>query len=316
MKRVSASRSLLVLAVALGLTGVLPAGAQPGGQGAENGPPADLFFGEEVDVRVVNVEAVVEDGEGNRVHGLTAEDFRMYVDGEEVGVDYFSEILENRAVEAGDGEAPPAIGDGDSVPTNYLLFVDDDHTMASSRRPVLRGFADQLASLGLDDHVAVVVQSHRRLELLSPFTTDRDETKTALRELERGRRFGGSLRSPRFMEQRLMRDARVTPPPGARVNGDLTSVDADLPAIFRPLPPLLRERRAETLARDLEFSIAAVNSTLRGLHAPAGRKVLLLLAGEWPVGLFRPGGQGIGVRTDLEMLSGLSDAANLLGYTV
>ena len=102
-------------------------------------PPDDLFFGEEIDVRVVNVEAVVEDGDGNRVNGLTADDFLIFVDGLEVDIDYFTEILENRAVESGAGRAPPAIGDGESVPTNYLLFIDDDHTLASSRRPVLRG---------------------------------------------------------------------------------------------------------------------------------------------------------------------------------
>ncbi len=312
----SGRRALAALGLALCLGWLAPATAQT--TGGENGrvPPDDLFFGEEIDVRVVNVEVVVEDAEGNRVNGLTATDFRIYVDDVDVGVDYFTEILENRAVDTAEGEAPPAIGDGESVPTNYVLFVDDDHTMASSRRPVLRGFAEELAHLGLSDQVAVVVQSSRRLELLSPFTTDREQTRAALRELERGRRFGGVLRSPRLIDQQLMSDSRVEPPPGARVEEDLTSVAEDLPSIIRPIPSALAERRAETLARDLEFSIAAVTSTLRALDAPMGRKVLLLLAGRWPVGLFRPGGQGIGVRTDRQMLTALSDAANLLGYTV
>lgn len=305
-------RALAALGIVLCLGLPLSATAQTRGQE----PPDDLFFGEEIDVRVVNVEVVVEDGESNRVRGLTADDFRIYVDGVEVGVDYFTEILENRAVESEAGEAPPAIGDGESVPTNYLLFIDDDHTMASSRRPVLRGFADQLAHLGSGDRVAVVVRTHGRLELLSPFTIDREQTRAALRELERGRRFDGSLRSLRAIEQRLLRDTRVEPPPGARVEADLTSVDGDLPSIIRPLASPLTEAQMEALARDLEFSITAVASTLRALEAPVGRKVLLLLAGDWPVGVFRPAGQGIGVRTDREMLTALSDTANLLGYTV
>ncbi len=312
----SGRRALAALGLALCLGWSASAAAQTTGGEKGRVPPDDLFFGEEIDVRVVNVEVVVEDAEGKRVNGLTASDFRIYVDGVGVDVDYFTEILENRAVDTAEGEAPPAIGDGESVPTNYVLFVDDDHTMASSRRPVLRGFAEELARLGLSDQVAVVVQSQRRLELLSPFTTDRERTRTALRELERGRRFGGVLRSPRLIDQQLMSDSRVEPPPGARVEEDLTSVAEDLPSIIRPIPSALAERRAETLARDLEFSIAAVTSTLRALDAPMGRKVLLLLAGRWPVGLFRPGGQGIGVRTDRQMLTALSDAANLLGYTV
>ena len=302
----------LAWVLALGLTWTsAPSMAQP-----DSAPPTDLFFGEEIDVRVVNVEVVVEDRSGNRVHGLAPDDFRIFVDGFEVGVDYFTEILENRAVEAGAGAAPPAIGDGESVLTNYVLFVDDDHTHVTFRRPVLRGLADQLASLGLRDQVAVVVQSRRRLEVLSPFTSDRERTRAALEELKRGRRFGGALRSPRLIDQLFMRDGRLTPPPGGRVDEDLTSVEGDLPFPTMNVPESLTEARLETLARDLEFSITAVSSTMRALDVPEGRKVLLLLAGDWPTGMFRPEGQGIGLRTDREMLDGLVDTANVLGYTV
>ena len=50
--------------------------------------PGDEVFGEAIDVRVVNVEAVVADKRGNRVRGLTAADFRLLVDGREVPIDY------------------------------------------------------------------------------------------------------------------------------------------------------------------------------------------------------------------------------------
>lgn len=287
----------------------------PSGQSEE--PAPDLFFGEEIDVRVVNLEVVVEDRSGNRVHGLEADDFRIFVDDLEVGVDYFTEILENRAVESRGGEAPPAIGEGDSVPTNYLLFVDDDHTHVTFRRPVIRGFARQLANLGLRDQVAVVVQSRRRLQVLSPFTTDRRRTRAALAELERGRPFGGVLRSPRLIDQsRFAQAPEGGLAPGARFDEDLTSVAADLPFAAMDLPSAASEARAESLARDLEFSVTAVSSTMRSLDVPEGRKVLLLLAGDWPVGSFRLAGQGIGLRSDWSILDALVDTANVLGYTV
>ncbi|MYJ24076.1 MAG: hypothetical protein F4080_00670 [Holophagales bacterium] len=38
-------------------------------------------FSEVIDVRVVNIEVVVTDRDGNRVHGLTASDFELLVDG-------------------------------------------------------------------------------------------------------------------------------------------------------------------------------------------------------------------------------------------
>lgn len=309
-------RSSLVLAAALILAWTQAAEAQPpSGQSEE--PAPELFFGEEIDVRVVNLEVVVEDRSGDRVHGLEADDFRIFVDDLEVGVDYFTEILENRPVESREGEAPPAIGDGESVPTNYLLFVDDDHTHVTFRRPVVRGFANQLANLGLWDQVAVVVQSRRRLQVLSPFTTDRRRTRAALAELERGRPFGGLLRSPRLIDQsRFAQDTQGGLAPGARFDEDLTSVAADLPFTAMDLPSAASEARAESLARDLEFSVTAVSSTMRSLDVPEGRKVLLLLAGDWPVGSFRLAGQGIGLRSDWSILDALIDTANVLGYTV
>ena len=309
-------RSSLVLAAALILAWTQASEAQPP-SGQSDDPAPDLFFGEEIDVRVVNLEVVVEDRSGNRVSGLEADDFRIFVDDLEVGVDYFTEILENRAVESRGGEAPPAIGEGDSVPTNYLLFVDDDHTHVTFRRPVVRGFVNQLANLGLRDQVAVVVQSRRRLQVLSPFTTDRRRTRAALAELERGRPFGGLLRSPRLIDQsRFAQDTQGGLAPGARFDEDLTSVAADLPFTAMDLPSAASEARAESLARDLEFSVTAVSSTMRSLDVPEGRKVLLLLAGDWPVGSFRLAGQGIGLRSDWSILDALIDTANVLGYTV
>src|SRR5947199_10341816 len=69
----------------------------PGVRAADDVPPS---FGESIDVRVVNVEAVVTDGQGNRVSGLKPEDFRLRVDGKEVPVEYFSEVKDGEALAA------------------------------------------------------------------------------------------------------------------------------------------------------------------------------------------------------------------------
>ena len=103
---------------------------------------------------------------------------------------------------------------------------------------------------------------------------------------------------------------------GPRVEADLLSAAGDLPFPAMRLPELASEVQASELARDLEFSVIAVSSAMRTLDVPNGRKVLLLLAGGWPTGMFRPAGQSIGVRTDREILDDLIDTANVLGYTV
>src|SRR3954471_13683568 len=55
---------------------------------AEQAPQQQVqTFGESIDVRVVNVEAVVVDKKGERVRGLSAADFRLLVDGREVPIE-------------------------------------------------------------------------------------------------------------------------------------------------------------------------------------------------------------------------------------
>ncbi len=356
------SRRALLAVVAAALAFAYPAGAQE----PDALSSSEVAFGEEIDVRVVNIEVVVEDGEGERVRDLRRDDFRVFVDGEEVDVEYFTEVAQGRASDD-NGETPPAVGEGGAVATNFVLFVDDDHSLAAFRRPVLRGFSDSLAELPVQDQVAVVVQSRNRLELLSPFTRDREATRTALAELDRGERFGGVLKSPRFHQllpggesmrvegisvrkvagsaggrRRGRRVAGGLAPsrgnwdvrrdgPGSGGEGGFERADAGAGADGNAADRLsaagirLAEMNPQSLAdeamgsileRDLTLSVNAVVSAMRALEQPEGRRVLLLLAGRWPAGAFRPGGRGSELRTDLHLLDALIDTANLLGYTV
>src|SRR5258706_13717148 len=71
----------------------------------EKQPELVQIMGETIDVRVVNVEAVVTGRSGQQVRGLAAGDFRLLVDGKEVPVEYFAEVKEGASVTA---EAPAA----------------------------------------------------------------------------------------------------------------------------------------------------------------------------------------------------------------
>jgi len=72
---------------------------------AQEAPAAEepSLFGEVIDVRVVNVEAVVTDKAGQRVRDLKAGDFKLRVDGVEVPIGFFSEVREGVSVGAADG---------------------------------------------------------------------------------------------------------------------------------------------------------------------------------------------------------------------
>ncbi|HEY4597756.1 MAG TPA: hypothetical protein VIJ02_15255, partial [Thermoanaerobaculia bacterium] len=80
---------LAALALLAAIVSTVPAaGQQPS---AQSQAPQSVF-GEQIEVRVVNVEAVVTDRQGNRISGLKPGDFRLEVDGKAVPIEYFNEV--------------------------------------------------------------------------------------------------------------------------------------------------------------------------------------------------------------------------------
>lgn len=288
-------------------------------------------LGEIIDVRVVNLEAVVTDRSGRRVEGLTADDFRLTVDGREVPVRYFSEIQDGEVnvLTTASQHLPPALEFG-AAGTNFLLYVDDNHTLKRERDILVKGLLEDLDDLGRHDSMAIVVQSGTNLLTLAPWTNDRDVLAPALGRLLDGSEFGGVLRSP-------IRVARQT-----RLNRSASVIQADFglsraqqdairglpslsegrllgnPAALPSLPSAWQfniDTRFDQLV-DLEFALTGAISTLRGFDKPDGRKVLLMMTGEWPLGNFPRGIATFDTLTELELMDPLIETANLLGYTL
>src|SRR5579864_8219115 len=152
----------LMLAMALACGGA-------SGLGADE-PPARVEVGESIDVRVVNVEAVVTDRRGHPVRGLAAADFQLLVDGREVPIDYFTEIRDGQAAEKAAATPPPAgapaaaataptpqVSPGATVGRSYLVFVDDAFAVAARRNAALQRLREELRRLGPGDQMAVIV---------------------------------------------------------------------------------------------------------------------------------------------------------------
>jgi hypothetical protein len=106
----------------------------------QGSPERVRAFEEAIDVRVVNLEAVVTDRRGERVSGLTVEDFKLLVDGVETPIAYFSEIAEERL-------AAPAKASQTATwqARNILVFLDES-TMVKARR--MRGSISPSSSAG------------------------------------------------------------------------------------------------------------------------------------------------------------------------
>jgi len=259
-------------------------------------------FGEILDVRVINVEAVVTDG-GVRVQGLGPEDFRLLVDGQEFPIEYFTEVEGGYAVspaDFGEDATVPALRPGDAVGTRYLVFIDDVFSIKSYRDRVLRSLQSQLPALGPDDSMAVVAFDGRSIDMLSSWSHSATQLERVLEEAQA---------RPAQGLQRLQ-DRRI----------DTLGYDYGYTRVAYDPRYYVGARRGSRTQAYVEGVLSAATSTLRGFAKPPGRKVMLLLSGGWPnvqedwafdsAVDYRV---WLGDRTQLEPLM---DTANRLGYTL
>ncbi len=285
---------------------------------AADEPP---LFGESIDVRVVNVEAVVTDRSGNRVTGLKPGDFRLRVDGKEVPIEYFSEVRDGSALppppaapEPGkpagaQPAAEPAVQGLTEGPvgTYYLVFVDDFFSIAAQRNAVLTAMKKDLARLGPADRMAIVAYDGGRLALLSNWSGSQADLARALDTAmaRKTRGFDRRAEGTGFANDQAFSSQNV---------GDSTP----LAPTSETAPSLLYEK---LLVRQVQGDVQAAVSTMRAFAAPHGRKVMLLLSGGWPFSIqsYVEGGTGLPqkqVPEGDEIYGPLAKAANLLGYTL
>lgn len=308
--------------------GVLAAVVLPGTLTAQG--ERGRVFAERVEVRVVNVEVVALDKQGNRVPDLTADDFILRVDGREVPIQFFSRISEGRLLESrvDPSETPvsaaPGIGvhAGDRLATNYLVFVDDYFTsVARDRNQVLQGIIDDLHRLGPEDRMAIVAFDGRKLDLLSSWSRSELDLRSSLeraksrpaRGLSTSSLVGGADATAVFDESNTtsLQDSPGDASVSSQVGG-AASREASACATI------------DFLERQLERAVSGVTATLRSFASPPGRKVMLILSGGWPSSAYdyvlgptppmqRSGECG---HKGPSIFRPIYDVANLLGYTL
>ncbi|HEY2739144.1 MAG TPA: VWA domain-containing protein [Thermoanaerobaculia bacterium] len=313
--------ALMVPAAIPAAADVIPPSGEPAAQAPEQG------YTEAIDVRVVNVEAVVTDRKGERLRGLKASDFRLLVDGKEVPIDYFTEVVDGTAAPAGSAAASgdrsvPAPMQG-AVGRSVLIFVDQAFSLQTQLEQVVKRLNGDLDRLGAGDQVAVVAFDGQKLSVLADWTSDKKVVHAALDKAAHGAAGGAQIRTERTSLRndaalRRLADAESGIGEGDRdffgfANGvpeavDMASVlvgpDGTPDSSFRTpfarnysgVPWIAVSRAHRTLA-------AAV-AALRGFSGAPGRKTALLLSGGWPVDLAP------------SLYPALIDTANRLSYTL
>jgi VWFA-related protein len=300
----------------LRLLTVLLALALPAAGQQQLAPEEPSIFGETIDVRVVNVEVVVTDRQGNRVTGLGPNDFRLRVDGKDLPIEYFTEVRGGQAIAAAPGDTAgsaiqglPALAPGSAVGTSYLVFIDDYFAIGARRNEVLRELMEDLGRLGPEDRMAIVAFDGKKTDMLSNWSGIERELHRAFQE---------AMGRPSYGNQRL---AEINNFETSRRLG-VNSVDSR--AAFANRLDLDELGHIELLTSQIQRSVLATVGTLRGFGAPPGRKVMILLSGGWPYSpadyvLNNPNRPILNrreVQQGEELYRPIVDTANLLGYTL
>jgi VWFA-related protein len=304
------------LAVLALLAVIGPATAQQKPSGQPQAPQS--VFGEQIEVRVVNVEAVVTDRQGNRVTGLKPGDFRLEVDGKAVPIEYFNEVRGGQAVAPGEEEKSsaikglPSLAPGSPVGTSYLVFVDNYFSLGPRRNDVLRALKGQLSQLGPEDRMAIVSWDGGQVEMLTSWSNSARQLGDAIEKAVGERTYGIA----RLAELRTFVSSQ-------RLSGFGGGAELSPRQAFAQRPDIEEIEFAQRLVGQTERAVAAAVSALHGFAAPPGRKVMLLLSGGWPYSALdyvinnpnRPVIEREVPRGE-EILEPLVDTANRLGYTL
>ncbi len=266
-------------------------------------------FGDSVDVRVINLEAVVTNGQGVRVFDLRPQDFQLLVDGKEVSIDFFTEVRDGRAAPAAidqpqSGEIKTTAEAGKPVGNSYLVFIDDALSVGAQRNAVIDGLMENLDTLTPADRMAVIAYDGR-MEMLTPWTGSKTALTSVFTAAKTRRAWG-----LRHIASQLNFGNN-----GGRAGE--TEPDERSRAITGVLDPTADRRSDREQINELERLSDAVANAMRGAPRTAGRKVVLLLAGGWPSDLFFDANDSyFGAPADNHLTRPITETANLLGYTL
>ncbi|HYK03837.1 MAG TPA: VWA domain-containing protein [Thermoanaerobaculia bacterium] len=224
-------------------------------------------FGETVEVRVTNVDAIVTDKNGNPVSGLTKDDFEVYEDGVRQDITHFTEIADTRpgknATSGKDGTSAAAAPQGEFRRRLIAVFVDLGSLEPVNRQAVLPKLQEFLTTNLRPGDAAVIYSWGDSLTVELQPTNDPAAIKAAVDKIatytpERTTFWRGELE---FNLERVVYLANI----------------------HRATKPWLDEglevtrRSAERAVAEMRQKTEAMKSILSQMRGQDGQKVLVLL---------------------------------------
>lgn len=225
---------------------------------AQEGP--ELHIAETLEVRLVNVEAVVTDREGRRVTDLRKDDFELYEDGQRREIAHFRPP-EVKALPASP-ETPPGAGE-----SRLVVFLDSAHLPSAQRKKIVRELAEVLQEKPSSTQVMLVTYDGG-VEVRLPFTATASQIDASLAEIEGEAGGRGVRRSERAALANEM----------AQVQRALDTGDADARSQaegLRDSVVLQLRQLAEVERHEIRSTLGVLGQVVAGLGGVVGRKLLL-----------------------------------------
>lgn len=235
-------------------------------------PPApkapDPFFSETIEVRIINVDAIVTTRDGKPVRGLTREDFEILENGQPQAITNFTEMIaasSDLAPPAAPAPAAPrAETPQDLRSRKVVVFIDDASLRPFNRNRVvdlMEGFMRQVVRPG--DGVMVVTWSPP-LHVPVPLTGDIEEAIAGLEKVKHENAVGMIYDSERRLAERAINDL---PTDYAMVNR------------IPPIEFAIEQARlyAAKVMHEQRQKVEAMKSVMSSMRGVDGRKIFVVV---------------------------------------
>jgi len=214
--------------------------------------PAAAQLSETLEVKIMEIEAVVVDKAGRPVEGLTREDFEVRVNGARTEVTNFFAVRRGTVTEEVGEEAPSA--PPATIPTRLFIFIDERHLRQRSLHYGIKALQEYLADESNPPMTYTVMRYNGSMDVVLKPTKDR-------------RRVLDELKAMKLRPTGLERDDR-----DIRAAWDTARVRSADGAKH------VRMRLAETQLRETEHTITTLRNVVRIAGGMGGRKVLLYVS--------------------------------------